>query len=90
VQLARQRFRVRCGQDSDILRNVPFISLTLVINNTFTTIQLPGVGYESKETRQGGMMLTRSCSGSIFTDDDDVFYLFLQKQNLGAKLHIYL
>ena len=23
-------------------------------------------------------------------DDDVVFYLFLQKQNLGAKLHIYL
>ena len=23
-------------------------------------------------------------------DDDDVFYLFLQKQKLGAKLHIYL
>ena len=22
--------------------------------------------------------------------DDNVFYLFLQKQNLGAKLHIYL
>jgi hypothetical protein len=22
--------------------------------------------------------------------DDDVFYLFLQKQNLGSKLHIYL
>jgi hypothetical protein len=22
--------------------------------------------------------------------DDDVFYLFLQKQKLGAKLHIYL
>jgi hypothetical protein len=22
--------------------------------------------------------------------NDDVFYLFLQKQNLGAKLHIYL
>jgi hypothetical protein len=23
-------------------------------------------------------------------DDDDVFYLFLPKQKIGAKLHIYL
>jgi len=23
-------------------------------------------------------------------NDDDVFYLFLQKQKIGAKLHIYL
>jgi hypothetical protein len=23
-------------------------------------------------------------------DDDDVFYLFFQKQKIGAKLHVYL
>jgi hypothetical protein len=23
-------------------------------------------------------------------DDDDVFYLFLQKRKIGAKLHVYL
>ena len=26
----------------------------------------------------------------VLTIDDDVFYLFLQKQKIGAKLHIYL
>jgi hypothetical protein len=28
--------------------------------------------------------------GGGVLNDNDVFYLFLQKQNLGAKLHIYL
>ena len=35
---------------------------------------------------QGQLRLIRC----VHRADDDVFYLFLQKQNLGAKLHIYL
>ena len=36
------------------------------------------------------LLLSRLSSDFCVPTDDDVFYFFLQKQKIGAKLHIYL
>jgi hypothetical protein len=51
-----------------------------------------GLGLGSHSSSHAPLLLATLLSHNIPLPrvDDDVFYLFLQKQNLGVKLHIYL
>jgi hypothetical protein len=68
---------------------VPYL-LPWALNDTRKS---PFRGKEQKKGAMGRSVPKRwaQMDFSGFTwGDDDVFYLFLQKQKIGAKLHIYL